>query len=611
MINFYSLMVRQKALTCFLTILLNLAFILSASAQQKWHYSLSVDPSKKIAHISLELTGKLPDTVAFKMPTWTTGYYQFMNFAKSLSAFSATDESGKIIDFKHTDQNTWKVGVPHNKVVKLTYDIEAIRNFVGGNYLDTAHAYFSPAGLFMYADKNILQPVTVTINQYPGWTRIATGMDIVEKDSTTFQAPDFDVLYDSPILMGKLEKLPGFKVNGIQHDFIGYKMGIADKQGFMDDMKKIVENGSAIIGEIPYKHYTFLGVGPGGGGIEHLNSASVAFTGKGLNTQAGKMRLYSFLAHEYFHTYNVKRIRPIELGPFDYEKGNKTEMLWVSEGFTVYYEYAIIRRAGLTNAQEMIDQFRGNLLNYEKKPGHLFQSATQASIETWSDGPNGRVADEFNKTISYYDKGPVLGLMLDLKIRHETQNRKSLDDVMHTLYYTYFKKLKRGFTPQEFRKVCEDTAGVPLDEVFEYASTVKEVNYHPYFEYAGLDIDDAWKKQPGAWAGITVEGPKESPDSLFVSAVTYKSPAWESGVRIKNKIVSVDSQPVTLALLQAIATDKKDGDVIEMEIIKNGKAEKVKITLGTQTSRSFEIKPVANPNALQAAIYKSIFEGGH
>jgi predicted metalloprotease with PDZ domain len=322
------------------------------------------------------------------------------------------------------------------------------------------------------------------------------------------------------------------------------------------------------------------------------------------------MRLYSFLAHEYFHTYNVKRIRPIELGPFDYEKGNKTEMLWVSEGFTVYYEYVIIRRAGLTNAQEMIGQLRGNLLNYEKKPGHLFQSATQASLETWSDGPNGRVADEFNKTISYYDKGPVLGLMLDLKIRHETQNRKGLDDVMRTLYYTYFKKLKRGFTPQEFRRVCEDTAGVPLTELFEYASTVKEVNYHSYFAYAGLDIDDAWKKQPGAWVGITVEAPKETPDSLYASAVTYKSPAWESGVRVKNKIVSVDGQPVTLALLQAIATGKKDGDVIEMEIIKNGKPEKVKITLGTQISRSFEIKPVANPDALQSAIYKSIFEGG-
>ena len=608
MINYYPLINVKKAFT---TTFLAIALISAASAEQpgqKWHYSMSVEPATKKVHVSLELSGKLPDTVAFKMPTWTTGYYQFMNFGKSVSAFSAIDESGKAIDFKHPDQNTWKVATPGNKVVKLKYDVEAIRNFVGGNYVDTAHAYLSPAGIFMYGDKNILQPVTVSIQQYPGWTRIATGLDLAGSDSTQFKAPDFDVLYDAPILMGKLEKLPGFTVKGIPHDFIGYKMGIADKQGFMDDMKKIVEVGSGIIGEIPYKHYVFLGTGPGGGGIEHLTSASVAFTGNGLDKQAGKMRLYSFLAHEYFHTYNVKRIRPIELGPFDYEKGSRTEMLWVSEGFTVYYEYILINRAGITNGPEMLGQLRANLLNYEKKPGHLFQSATQASLETWSDGPNGRVADEFNKTISYYDKGPVLGLMLDLKIRHETKNAKSLDDVMRKLYYTYFKKLKRGFTPQEFRQGCEEAAGVKLDQLFEYASTVKEINYHPYFAYAGLDIDDAWKKQPGAWSGITAKTQK---DSLFVTAVEYKSPAWESGVRVKSKIISIDGQPATLAALQALSTNKKAGDVVTMEIEKKGKGEQVKVTLKTEVSRSFEIKPAANPDELQKAIYKGIFEGGH
>jgi len=607
MIYYYQFINLKKALT---TTLLAIAIISAASAQQpgqKWHYSMSVEPATKKVHVGLELSGKLPDTVIFKMPTWTTGYYQFMNFGKSVSGFIATDEGGKAIGFKHPDQNTWKVAVPGNKVVKLKYDVEAIRNFVGGNYVDTAHAYLSPAGIFMYGDKNILQPVTVSVQQYPGWTRIATGLDLAGSDSTQFKAPDFDVLYDAPILMGKLEKLPGFTVKGIPHDFIGYKMGIADKQGFMDDMKKIIEVGSGIIGEIPYKHYVFLGTGPGGGGIEHLTSASVAFTGNGLDKQAGKMRLYSFLAHEYFHTYNVKRIRPIELGPFDYEKGSKTEMLWVSEGFTVYYEYILINRAGITNGPEMLGQLRANLLNYEKKPGHLFQSATQASLETWSDGPNGRVADEFNKTISYYDKGPLLGLMLDLKIRHETKNAKSLDDVMRKLYYTYFKKLKRGFTPREFRQACEDMAGVKLNELFEYASTVKEINYHSYFAYAGLDIDDAWKKQPGVWTGITAKAQK---DSLFVTAVEYKSPAWESGVRVKSKIISIDGQPATLAALQTLSTNKKAGDVVTMEIEKNGKAEQIKITLETEVSRSFEIKPMANPDDLQKAIYKGIFEGG-
>ncbi|HVW96893.1 MAG TPA: PDZ domain-containing protein [Mucilaginibacter sp.] len=601
-------MQKNIAKSLFLAINLLTAFAsFGQTGKEHWHYFLSVTPETKTAHIKLELSGKIPDTVNFKMPVWTTGYYQFMNFGKNVSEFKATSADGQSLHFSHPDQNTWKVPASGQKNIMLSYDVMADRNFVGANYLDTAHGYFSPAGLFMYQDGNILQPVTLSVQQYPGWPRIATGLDLAGADSSGFKAPDFDVLYDSPILMGKLEKLPGFKVGGIQHDFIGYQMGDFDKQRFMDDMKKIVEAGSAIIGEIPYKHYVFLGIGPGGGGIEHLSSASVAFVGKGLNTEAGRIRMYSFLAHEYFHTYNVKRIRPIELGPFDYEKGNRTEMLWVSEGFTVYYEYIIIRRAGLTTADEMINQLRNNLLNYEKKPGHLFQSATQASLETWSDGPNGRVADEFNKTISYYDKGPVLGLMLDLKIRHETGNKKSLDDVMRTLYYTYFKKLKRGFTPQEFRKVCEETAGVPLDELFEYASTVKEVNYHKYFEYAGLNIDDAWKTRPGAWSGIAARSQK---DSVWVTDVTYNSPAWKAGVRVRNKILEINGQPATIERLQALATDKKPGDEVEIKIEKNGKLDSVRFKLGTETSRSFEITREKNPNPLQVEIYKSIFDPG-
>ncbi|WP_428330865.1 M61 family metallopeptidase [Mucilaginibacter sp.] len=613
MTHLSSIKNKSKAFFNFLAASISFCLLINSpafaqQANQQWHYAITLDPGSKIIHVSLKLSGNKADTIPFKIPAWTTGYYQFMNFDKNLSAFSATDGAGKPLAFTQSTPGTWKVAAKHAKVLMLQYDIKANRNFVAGNFLDENHAFISPAGVFLYAAGNIKQPVTLTIKQFEGWNRIATGMDHVAGDIATYYAPDFDILYDSPILMGKLEALPAFKVNGIQHDFIGYKMGSFDKQQFMDDMKKIVENGSAIIGDIPYNHYTFLAIGPGGGGIEHLNSAAVAFDGNVLNTAAGRIKLYSFLAHEYFHNYNVKRIRPIELGPFDYENGSKTEMLWVSEGFTVYYEYMILRRAGLTTSAELISQLRTNLLNYEAKPGHLYQSATQSSTDTWSDGPFGRTGDEVNKTISYYDKGPLLGLMIDLKIRHETQNKKSLDDVMRTLYHQYYQKLKRGFTPQEFKQVCEQTAGVPLTELFEYASTVKEVNYHKYFAYAGLSIDDTVKTQPGAWLGITAQNRK---DTLTVTDVDWQSPAWNAGIRNKCKIMMVDGKPATADDLKLLSTNKKAGDVVTVDIIKNGKPEQVKLVLGVHNAKSFEISPVLHPDQLQQEIYKSVFDGGH
>jgi predicted metalloprotease with PDZ domain len=228
------------------------------------------------------------------------------------------------------------------------------------------------------------------------------------------------------------------------------------------------------------------------GGIEHLNSTAISFSGDRFDG-TGRNGLLSFLAHEYFHHYNVKRIRPIELGPFNYDRENRTRMLWVAEGITSYYDELLLRRAGLTTEDDLIKAYRSSLIAYELKPGHLFQSVTQASFDTWSDGPFGRTGDDINKTISYYDKGPVLGMLLDFKIRHETKNKKSLDDVMRTLYKNFYQQKNRGYTEDEFRQVCESIAGVSLAEFFEYVYTVKEIDYLKYFAYAGLAIDTLQK----------------------------------------------------------------------------------------------------------------------
>jgi predicted metalloprotease with PDZ domain len=196
--------------------------------------------------------------------------------------------------------------------------------------------------------------------------------------------------------------------------------------------------------------------------------------------------MLSFIAHEYFHGYNVKRIRPVELGPFDYQRENRTNLLWVSEGFTVYYEYILLNRAGITGADEVFHALENNIAAYENTTGHLYQSLTEASYETWSDGPFG---GSLEKTISYYDKGPVVAMLLDLAIRHQTHNAASLDDVMVRLYREYYQQKKRGFSDAEFRQTCETIAGTSLDELFSYASTTKDLDYDKYLGYAGLRLE--------------------------------------------------------------------------------------------------------------------------
>jgi predicted metalloprotease with PDZ domain len=260
----------------------------------------------------------------------------------------------------------------------------------------------------------------------------------------------------------------------------------------MNDLKGIITTATNLMGDIPYKHYTFLSIGPRGmGGIEQLNSTAISFSGESQKDTASRIRSFNFLAHEYFHHYNVKRIRPIELGPFDYDNGSRTNLLWVSEGLSVYYEYLIVKRAGISTEENVLNHFRNNIAAFEKGIGKQYQSLQQASYNTWSDGPFGRKDDKENKTISYYDKGPAVGMLFDFAIRHSTNNKKSLDDVMRALYQEYYQKKKRGFTEAEFRKVMEQIAGGPLDELFDYVYTTKELDYNKYLGYAGLTIDIA------------------------------------------------------------------------------------------------------------------------
>lgn len=488
-----TILYRKYRAVFLFVFLLNIAAIINNTAQAQsvtavMRYTVSMpNPESHYFHVELNCSNWKEETINFKMPNWMPGYYQIMNYSKMVENFAAKSNN-KSLAVKKINQNTWQIKAVKNEPFTLSYDVKADKQFVANSYLDASHAYLVPCSLFLYINEHINIPVTVKISGIKKGFKIATGLDPVPGKENEFTAPDFDILYDCPLLIGDLEELPSFKVNGIEHRFMGYKLGNFDKITFMNNLKKVVESAIAIIGDIPYKQYTFIGIGPGQGGIEHLNNTTVSFDGTGLDNSDAMTTMMNFLAHEYFHHYNVKRIRPFELGPFDYDKGNRTNLLWVSEGLSVYYEYLIVKRAGLITDQALLNNFESSINAFENSPGRLYQSLTQSSYETWSDGPFGKQGENANKAISYYDKGPAVGLILDLAIRKATQNKKSLDDVMQLLYWDYYKKRQRGFTDAEFQQACENTAGVSLANVFEYVYTTKEIDYDSYLSYAGLRL---------------------------------------------------------------------------------------------------------------------------
>jgi predicted metalloprotease with PDZ domain len=563
--------------------------------------SIAVSMERPTTHyyrVVFRADGLKGETQDFKMPAWTPGYYRIMDYAKNVMDFKAKDGTGRPLAWEKTAKNTWRVRSGEAASIVVSYDVYAFTRFCADSYLGDDGGFITPAGLFMHVAGRLQSPVTVTVLPHPDWKQVSTGLDPIAGRPNTFTAPDFDTLYDCPILIGNQEVLT-FEAAGRPHTVAAYDLGTADRAKFTGDLKKIVEAAAALMGELPYRHYTFLIIGPGGGGLEHLNSTAVTLNPASLTNPQGYKGWLSFIAHEYFHLFNVKAIRPIALGPFDYERENYTNMLWVSEGITVYYEFILLNRAGLMTRDEVLERLGSTIANYENAPGRHYQPATASSFDTWTNFFS-RGEHSANTTISYYDIGAGLGLLLDLKIREASKGRASLDDVMRTLYGTFYKEKKRGFTDGEFREACERAAGGPLGEIFDvYAATVEEWDYAGHLGFAGLTIDTEPGTAPGPWFGASTQDQNGSP---VVSSVEPDSPASLAGLSAQDEIVAIDGARVTQRSLAGTINSRKPGDNVKVLYARRGVVREAVITLGKKTERSFRITPLANPTPRQKTL---------
>jgi predicted metalloprotease with PDZ domain len=562
-------------------------------------FTVSVErPTTHYFHIEFRCDSVAGEVLDFKLPSWTPGYYMITDYAKNVLGFRARDGAGRPLDWEKISKSTWRVKAEGTNTVVVSYDIYAFARSVVESSVDDGQAFISPTSLFMYVSGRLRRPVTVTLAVPPEWQCVSTGLEPVVGGPHTFVAPDFDVLYDSPILVGNQEILP-FEVWGIPHEFVGRNLGSFDRRRFVADLKAMVESAANIFGELPYTHYVFLAIGPGGGGLEHLNSQVITFSGDRLSDPAEYKKVMSFISHEYFHHFNVKRIRPLALGPFDYDRENYTDMLWISEGFTVYYEDRLLRRSGFYTPEEYLERLRVVLARFENDTGHRYTSVAESSFNAWS-GYFGHNEHQMNTGVSFYDKGCALAVLLDLAIRQGTKNQKSLDDVMRTLYRTFYKEKKRGFTDREFREVCERMAGAPLPEIFEvYVKTSTDIDYARYFAWAGLEIDVQPREQPGAALGA---GTEERDHALVITRIEPDSPASLAGLSKEDEILALDGVRTDGRKLADLLKASKPGETIRILLARRGRIREIDVLLGARTERTFRITPMKGPDPLQAAI---------
>ncbi|MEP6903030.1 MAG: PDZ domain-containing protein [Actinomycetota bacterium] len=541
---------------------------------------------------------KMPDTVDLQMPVWTPGSYLIREYARHVESFTAKDTGGTALPWQKMNKNTWAVSpLLGTKEFVVSYNVYANELTVRTNELNADHAFFTPAALLMFPKDQIKAASTLKVNPYKDW-RIATGLPKVEGQTNVFRADNFDILYDSPFEVGSFHDVY-FTVEGKQHRFVIEGEGNYDLQRIAKDTAKVVEEAYKIFGELPYSDYTFLLNLRGGGGLEHLNSTALQWNRFGF---AGTRHndFMTLVAHEYFHCFNVKRIRPDALGPFDYNNENYTRLLWVAEGGTAYYESVLVQRAGIISDKEFLDGKAAQIQALQERPGRFETSLEEASFDAWIKYYR---ADEnaVNNQISYYDKGELVNFLLDIEIRSASKGAKSLDDVLRYLYNEFYKKNK-NYTPADYQKASEIMAGKSLNDFFsKYVRGHDEIDYSAVLSGIGLQLKDNKGKET-SYLGATL---RQDAERLTITAVPKGTPAYEQGLNANDQIIAVDGIRANQTFLQSYLSEKKVGEKVKLTVFRFDELRDIEIILGGRARSAYLIVAAENPTDEQKMIYKN------
>jgi predicted metalloprotease with PDZ domain len=581
-------------------------------------YTLSFpQPHTHLYEVAIKVSNVKTPELDLVMPTWTPGSYLQREFARNVQEFAARDESGQSLRWEKADKATWRIQTGSvtggTRSVFVSYRVYANELSVRTSHLDASHAYFNGASVFMFVRGMIDQPLRLKINAPAGW-RVTTPLALAPDAEGFYSAPNYDILADSPTEVGT-HRLLEFDSRGKRHRIAIWGDGNYDEARLKEDFAKIVEQGAIMFGGLPYEHYTFIvHVQPGiGGGLEHLNSTTLQTRPNAFSPRKNYLGFLGLTSHEYFHLWNVKRIRPEALGPFDYEHENYTRALWIAEGATDYYGRQLLRRAGLMTPAEYLDNMVGEIARYEQTPGRKVMSAESASFNAWIKGyrPDENTP---NSAIDYYNKGDLLGWMLDFEIRSLTAGKKSLDDVMRYLYENYAQR-GVGFPEDALKGVFERVAGADLTDFFRrYVSGTDEIDFDRYLRMAGLELRRTYKRSPlfdpaqksqQAPRGYLGVRTRANGDRVFISNVFAGTPAYDAGLNTDDEIVAIDGLRVDASNSDDRVEVLRPGQNVSVTVFRRGRMMTLNLAATKKPYDNYVIVAVKEPSASQRAFYKA------
>lgn len=545
--------------------------------------------------------------VVMSMAVWTPGSYLVREYARGVEAVSAVAD-GVALAVTKTRKNRWSVATGGAHSFTFRYRAYARTMATQGNWVSAEFAMLNGAPTFMtVAGRNDLA-FEVTVEPHPSWARVISPLESAGKPAT-FRAASFDELVDSPLYCGNAAVYE-FEAGGAQHLLVNEgEAGMWDGAKAANDTEAIVVATQKLWGTVPYKRYVFFNmITDARGGLEHRNSC-LLMTGRfKMRKRKEYVDWLSLVSHEFFHTWNVKRLRPVALGPFDYENEVHTRDLWVAEGCTNYYEDVILSRAGLITRDEYLDRLGDTIEGLQTTPGRLVQSTSEASYNAWISLYR-RDENTPNVAISYYVKGTAIAFLLDATIRATTGGSKNLDDVMLAAWARYSGE--RGFTTDEFRALASEVAGRDLSSFFAHAvDSTEELDYGGALGWYGLRFKSKngnGKKddEPKGWLGAVTSN---KDGRLVIDEVRRATPAYEAGLNAEDEIVAVDNLRVTPATWDDRLACYRPGDKVALLVARRGEMRTLDAILAAKPDIPWRLEVLPEPSDEQKLHLESLLE---
>ncbi len=558
-------------------------------------------PAPHTHYVSVEAsvpTGGRPQ-IELMMAVWTPGSYLVREFARHVETVTARTSTGAPLRVEKSRKNRWRVSTGGADRVVVTYLVYGREMSVRTNWIEADFAILNGAPTFLtLADDDTARPHDVTLKLPTGWSRSLTGLaPRTDRGPHTYRAADFDTLVDSPIVAGT-PAVYEFVVDGTPHQLVNLgESGVWHGPQSAQDVEKITREIYRMWGVMPYDRYLFLNmITEAGGGLEHRNSAMLMTSRWATASRRSYLGWLGLVSHELFHAWNVKRLRPIELGPFDYERETHTESLWVVEGLTSYYGDLGVHRAGLSTVAEYLEALSRPIRRLQTTPGREVQPVALASYDAWIKFYR---ADENspNSSVSYYTKGAVLGFLLDMRIRAATEGAKTLDDVMR-LAYTRFSG-EHGFTPAEFRATAQEVAGTDLSAWFARAlDTTEELDYAEALDWLGLEFADRSESEDEelGWLGLVT---RSFNGRLLVSQVRRDTPAHDAGFNVDDEILAIGDHRVLANQWNERIALTPPGSQISVMVSRRGALRRLRVVVGTQPTNQWDLQPVEEASPAQ------------